>query len=158
MHARGFTLIELLVVIAIIGTLSSIVLSALSTARAKGTDATVRSDLIEARSQGQLFIDTYEGTSTPACSPLANTAAVKGIYSYVMAAAQAVGITTVSLDAAGGPGLAVCNSTGGTDAAWSAQVPLKANAGSYYCVDSNGFATTTAVNRIGTFKDLDCSS
>ncbi|MDB5254537.1 MAG: hypothetical protein JWL80_603 [Parcubacteria group bacterium] len=42
---KGFTLIELLVVISIIGTLSSVVLSSLSTARAKAFDSRRKSDL-----------------------------------------------------------------------------------------------------------------
>ncbi len=51
---RGFTLIELLVVIAIIGILSSVVLASLNTARQKGSDAAVKSNIATIRTQAAL--------------------------------------------------------------------------------------------------------
>lgn len=63
---KGFTLIELLVVIAIIGILSSVVLASLSSARTRGGDAAVRSELAGMRSQAQLYFLTngHYGTSS----------------------------------------------------------------------------------------------
>ena len=70
---KGFTLIELLVVIAIIGILSSVVLASLSTARNKGKDAAIQSQLGSMRAQAELYTGT--GTAFPilTCSTLAGT-------------------------------------------------------------------------------------
>lgn len=55
---RGFTLIELLVVISIIGLLSSVVLAALGSARAKARDA----DRIQTIHQIQVGLEVYRST------------------------------------------------------------------------------------------------
>jgi type II secretion system protein G len=62
---RGFTLIELLVVIAIIGTLSSVVLASLNTARSRARDAQRQSDIQNVHKALQLYWldnNTYPST------------------------------------------------------------------------------------------------
>lgn len=67
----GFTLIELLIVIAIIGVLASIVLASLNSSRTKGSDAAIRSNMINARAQGVLYFDANNTYSASAASPAA---------------------------------------------------------------------------------------
>ncbi len=154
-HMKGFTLIELLVVIAIIGILSSVVLASLNTARNKGADAAVKSNLAGARAQAELFYDANTnayvvtaGGTTDVCSSTGTVGGVKGIYSAVLAAASATGLTAVNTTI----GTAQSGTTGGTAAtchatatAWAASVPTKTggSGNTYYCVDSTGATKST---------------
>ncbi|HEX5774954.1 MAG TPA: type II secretion system protein, partial [Candidatus Paceibacterota bacterium] len=70
-HLRGFTLIELLVVIAIIGILSSVVLASLNTARNKGADAAIKSNLAAARAQAELYYDSNGNSYSGVCGTTA---------------------------------------------------------------------------------------
>lgn len=150
-HVRGFTLIELLVVIAIIGILSSVVLASLNTARNKGADAAIKSNLDGARAQAEIFYDansnSYDGgtAATDVCNTAANASGgIKGINPAGAAAQAAWGAGTIGVDAASTGILGTCNSSA---QAWAMQVPLKAStAGTpvMYCVDSTGQSRQTS--------------
>jgi len=146
---KGFTLIELLVVIAIIGILSSVVLASLNTARNKGADAAVKSNLANARAQAELFYDangnSYDATTaaTDVCNTAGLVGGIKGVYAQIQAGANAVGAGAVLTDTLQTASTAVCNSSA---VGWAASVPLKV--GGFYCVDSTGAAKTEVVANV----------
>jgi prepilin-type N-terminal cleavage/methylation domain-containing protein len=139
-HSRGFTLIELLVVIAIIGILSSVVLASLNSARQKGADAAVRSNISNARSQAELYYDANGSSGyTNICASGATAGGVQGIYQFVAGAANAAGATiNVTNTVAGIYTKVTCHSN---SSQWVLSAPLKSYPGMtqpMYCVDYTG--------------------
>lgn len=131
---KGFTLIELLVVIAIIGILASVVLASLNSARDKGADAAIKSNLNNARAQAELFYDT-NGNYTNVCATGTST-----VYSMYQGAQNAGGTNPD------------CKSSATT---WAMNMQLKSST-NYYCVDGSGQATTTSSDTISTASDYSC--
>jgi hypothetical protein len=122
----------------------SVVLAKLSNAKNKGADGAVKSNLVNAIKQGEIFWNTNTaspGSYTGVCTN-GTVGGAKGAGEGVLAAAKAVGLivwqdTTVA--ASGGN--AVCND-GPND--WAAEVPLKAVTG-FWCVDNTGRSLQTPV-------------
>ena len=136
---QGFTLIELLVVIAIIGILSAVVLASLSTARNKGSDAAVQSDLATVQVQAEIYYaensNSY-GTDGATCATTNNMFNQTNIKNAMTAA-----------DAANGSGAGVSCYVTGSGAAYAAQGRLLSpldTAKPYWCVDSTGRAGSGA--------------
>ena len=121
MNKKGFTLIELLVVIAIIGILSSVVLASLNTARSKGSDAAVKANISNMRTEAEMWYDSQVPAAyTNFCTSDAGWLKVKA----------SLGDAKVSCTALS------------TTSAMSGQL----NAGTWFCVDTQGTATTTSAS------------
>jgi prepilin-type N-terminal cleavage/methylation domain-containing protein len=140
---QGFTLIELLVVIAIIGILSAVVLASLNTARAKGADANIKSNLANMRSQSEIFYDDNNKNYTGLCSS-------DNAKAQMDAANLTAGIVTTDvppvpatvsndLATAGSVNQSVCHEAV-DGSAWAANVPLKTDSANSWCVDSTGIS------------------
>ncbi len=136
MKERGFTLIELLVVIAIIGLLAAVVLASLGSARSKGADAAVKSNLDGMRAQAELTASNNSNSYATVCADAA---------AALSAAAGATGASVGATDAVqtakttSAAGSVACSDAQGSCAA---SAPLSA-VDTYWCVDSSGKAMQT---------------
>jgi prepilin-type N-terminal cleavage/methylation domain-containing protein len=131
----GFTLIELLVVIAIIGILSSVVLVSLNSARNKGKDTRVISDVNQLRTA---FESGYNGASYP---DLGNN--------IIASTTGPQGTTTTQLinDAVAQGGVINVITDGATATKYAIYGKLPSNPNAYFCISSDGStAQATSTN------------
>ena len=143
---KGFTLIELLVVIAIIGILSSVVLASLSSARNKGKDAAVKSQLASMRAQAEIYYSTADTYVNICTADVATTqGAFGGTSGLLEATKNSEGVTTTinTAGVAGSTVLITCNSIAD---AWAVDAPLVSGPATdlMYCVDSVGTSKAKA--------------
>ncbi len=146
-RSQGFTLIELLVVIAIIGILSAVVLASLSTARQKGQDAAVQSDLATIQTQAEIYYGAngnsygtlaYVNTTAAACTGGAAGSSIFAAANNPATVANALTGAYTSSGSASGNVVCEANGTG-----YFAAVKLSATTTTaYWCVDSTGVAKT----------------
>jgi len=141
-RSQGFTLIELLVVIAIIGVLSAVVLASLNTARSKGNDAAIQSNMATIQTQAEIYygsdgLNSYGGVPQPwvnlgtSCLTPGSMFSDPIISRAMKATDESNGANTVNA------GLIGCASTATT---YVIAAQLTAEPTKYWCVDSTGNA------------------
>jgi len=133
LYISGFTLIELLVVIAIIGVLSSIVLASLNNARAKGSDAAIKSDVSGLRSAAELYFNDNSNSYGSQAYTANCGGTVTGVFSDAVVQQYIDDAITKSGQTASTA--AKCYSAA---TSYVIAVQLKSSSANGWCVDSTG--------------------
>ncbi|MFA5933812.1 MAG: type II secretion system protein [Candidatus Paceibacterota bacterium] len=131
---KGFTLIELLVVIAIIGILASVVLASLGSARNKGKDASVKSQLASIRAQAELYVSANNNQYADADGVAITCSAGESVFDPTRT--DNVSVLIAGIANAGGIPACFADTT-----AWAVSSSLPSDpTASFWCVDSTGTA------------------
>ena len=150
---RGFTLIELLVVIAIIGLLAAVVLAAVGSARNKGGNASVGSNMQHLRLIAEVYAQGnrssgYSGFCT-GNNASGQPGAVNTIAAVMIANGTASGpVAITALATAGASTRTTCHVSAANDA-WAIETPLLSPNTGFWCSDSNGYSGTTTTTSLG---------
>jgi len=140
-NIKGFTLMELLVVIGIIGILAAVIVGSLGTGRNKSDDAAIKSSLVNARTQAQLFYDKNTlsyGTASSSCAATVGT-----LFADPTIAAQIVQIDNQNGSTANSIS---CSST---SSAFAIASVLKTDTTKAYCIDANNAGKTVTLTTAG---------
>jgi len=144
-HSAGFTLIELLVVIAIIGILSAVVLASLNSARTKGSDAGIKSNLHTIQTQASVYANDNNNVygifedpanpGNPTTCPAPGASGTGVVYDLTVENAIASALT----DSQGGTAVCIANDTSYAVAV-TRPVTSPALPSTYWCVDADSHA------------------
>lgn len=150
-YTKGFTLIELLVVIAIIGILASVVLVSLNSARNKGKDSRIISDVQQLRTLAESTYNgsRYDDTSAALVANVSGLAHGNGINSSNTTAVQLS--TDAGPSGQGGALFVRTNATPVTSYSIYGALPSTNNT-RYFCIASDGSTqqSTALTTGVGT--------
>lgn len=131
MGRGGFTLIELLVVVAIIGILASVVMVVLSSARTKGQDSAIKTQLTSLRTQAEL----YAAANSNSFNNLFTNNGAGGEWTSADTTVQEI-LTAINQQT-------TVHTAGSSASGWAAQAQLKEDSANYVCVDYTGIISTS---------------